>query len=334
MFKKSLTTGIGSLPHSDPKEACRLILDTFEIPFWPQLPRLSFKELMIPQYSEGMPFLRIGPEKQAIWVDRDSSDELQRFYESYIEDCRIAISEDYALGLHTFLEVIRNRKFEFVKGHVTGPLTFTLGLKDKEGKAVFFDEEFREISLLLLQAKTRWQIDLLRPFADSVIIFIDEPILSALGSSSYLGVSGEEALRLLKEMTSVIVSEGCVPGIHCCGNADWPMVIQSGAEIVSFDAYDYVDTIAIYHEEFRNFMIEGGSLAWGIIPTSEAIIDESHESIKERFLNGIDKLSHNIPESLLRSQMLLTPSCGTGSRTVEETIKVFQLLMRLREELS
>ena len=31
-------TGIGSLPFKEPKEACRVILDTFRaIPFWPQL---------------------------------------------------------------------------------------------------------------------------------------------------------------------------------------------------------------------------------------------------------------------------------------------------------
>jgi methionine synthase II (cobalamin-independent) len=334
MLKPFSTTGIGSLPLLDAREACRLILGTFDIPFWPQLPKVSFREHMIPQYSEGMPFARIDVEKETVWVERNSSDELERFYESWTEESRIAISEDYAKGLHTFLSMGEGGRFDYVKGHVTGPLTFTLGLKESEGKAVYFDEELREISLMLLKAKTRWQIDMLKQHADGVIIFIDEPILSALGSSSYLGVDSEEALRLLKEMTAAVHSAGAVAGIHCCGNADWPLVIRSGADIINFDAYDYVDTIALYPVEFTDFLESDGRLAWGIVPTSDAVRDETPETVRARFDKGMENLSRTIPQSLLLSGILLTPSCGTGSRTVDETLKVFQLLMRLKEELA
>jgi methionine synthase II (cobalamin-independent) len=332
MLRNFLTTGIGSLPHNDPGEAVMLVLETFDIPFWPQLPALSFRELMIPQFSEGMPFLVMDAEKQTIWIKGNSSDELERFYESWTEESRIAISEDYAQGMHIFLKQIRNKKFPFLKGHVTGPLTFTLGLKDEGGKPVYFNEEFREISLMLLKAKTRWQIDQLKPHAEKVIIFIDEPILSALGSSSYLGVNEAEASRLLKELISVIRTEGGIAGIHCCGNADWPMVINTGPDIINFDAFDYTDTLALYPEQFRVFLEKGGFLAWGIIPTSDAITDENPESIGQRFRKGMESLSVSIPGELVRSNLLLTPSCGTGSRTVEETLKIFQLLIRLKEE--
>ncbi len=332
MLKPFLTTGIGSLPHRNAQEAVMLILNTFDIPFWPQLPGLSFKELMIPQYSEGLPFLKMDTQKETIWIERNNSDELKRFYEGWAEEGRIAISEDYAQGMYTFLKAVKTGRFKYLKGHVTGPLTFTLGLKDHTGKPVYFDEEFREISLMLLKAKTRWQIDQLKQYADEAIIFIDEPILSALGSSSYLGVSETETARLLKELIDVIKNEGGISGIHCCGNADWPMAIKCGPDIINFDAYDYAGTLALYPEEFRGFLEKGGYLAWGIVPTSEAIAGENPESIRKRFEQGVEKLSLHIPKDLILSNIMLTPSCGTGTRTVEETIKVFQLLMRLKEE--
>ena len=331
MIKPFSTTGIGSLPHISAEDACRLILDTFDIPFWPQLPRISFMEFMVPQYSEGMPFVKINAEKQTVWIERGPSDELERFYEGWKEESRIAISEDHAKGLHAFLRIIKNKKFEFLKGHVTGPLTFTLGLKDAGGKPIYFDEELREIALMLLKAKTRWQIDTLKVHSGKVIVFIDEPILSALGGSAYLGVSEEESMRLIAETTEVIRSEGGIAGIHCCGNANWPLVIRCGADIINFDAYDYIDTIALYPEELGKFLERGGSLAWGIVPTSDAITLETPDSIIKRFQEGIEKLSRHVPEELLLSRMIITPSCGTGSRTVEETLKVFQILMRLKE---
>ena len=333
MFTPFMTTGIGSLPHTDPIKACRLVLDTFDIPFWPQFPKLSFHELMIPQFSEGIPFVRIDEHRETVWIERDDSDALTRFYETYSEDLGILISEDYSKGLYTFIKFIEDKHFKFLKGQTTGPLTFTLGLKDSRGKLIFFDEELREISLLILKAKIKWQIEMLKPYTDNVIIFIDEPILSALGSTSYIGVNPEEALRLLRETSDAIKQAGGIPGIHCCGKGDWPLVINSDVNIINFDAYDYAETISLYPTEFTNFLKEGGYLAWGIVPTTDAIREENTESIKRRFDTKLEELSKFIPSTLLLSQILLTPSCGTGSRSVEETVKVFKILIELKKLL-
>lgn len=327
------TTGIGSLPHADPEAACQLILRTFDIPFWPQLPKRSFRESMITQYSEGMPYMNIREADGEVWIARDLSDELDRFYESCGDNARIAISEDFSIGLHTFLRTIKGRRFPVLKGQVTGPATFTLGLKDTEGRLVYFDEELREVAGMLLQAKARWQVDVLRQHADGVIIFIDEPILSAIGSSAYLGVDSEEILRLLRATAAAIEDAGGIPGIHCCGRADWPVVIKSGVKILSFDAYGYFPTLSIYHEELKTFLESGGYLAWGIVPTSEAVTEVDDEVLSRLLRTGLDTLSNYMPRELLTSRMMLTPSCGTGTRSVEETIRIFQLIIRVKEDL-
>ncbi|MCE5194926.1 MAG: methionine synthase [Nitrospiraceae bacterium] len=332
-LKTFSTTGIGSLPHKDPVEACTIIIETFDIPFWPQLPRLSFRESMVAQYSEGMPFIKINPEKQSIWIDRNKSDDLERFYETYNEDIKIAISEDYAKGLHTFLNIVTNR-FDFVKGHVTGPLTFTLGLRDRAGKAIFFDEELREIGLMLLKAKIRWQIAALKQFADNVIIFIDEPILSALGSTAYMGVDPAESARMLIETSDAIKLAGGISAIHCCGNADWGAVIRTGIDILNFDAYSYFETILIYEKALSEFIERGGYLAWGIVPTTDALNDETYDSMKEKLNKKINMLGKIIPEEKILSQSILTPSCGIGSRTIQDAHRIFQLLVHLKESFT
>jgi hypothetical protein len=326
------TTGIGTLPHREAREGVALCLEAFDIPFWPQLPALSFREAMIPQYSEGMRTLRVDDERQAIWSERDE-EEIARFYETCGEDARVAISEDYARGLYEFLRQIGGRSFDALKGHITGPLTFTLGLADEGGKPVYYDEELREISLMLLKAKARWQVDLLGKHAKKVIIFIDEPILSALGGTSYMGVSRQETLRLLRETSDAVKAVGGISGIHCCGRADWTLVMETGVDILNFDAYGYGDTLAIYPDETRTFLEAGGMLAWGIVPTTDDITKENEESVEAIFRERLGLLSENIPRDLILQRTILTPSCGTGSRSVEETIKVFQILIRLKESL-
>ena len=334
MFTPFATTGIGSLPHKDAEEACRLVLNTFDIPFWPQLPNLSFYESMISQFSEGIPSIRIDDHRERIWVEKSNGDDITDFYKTYSEDWRSSISDGYAKGLYTFVGLLKDRKLYALKGQITGPLTFTLGLRDSEGRPIYFDEELREISLMLLKAKVRWQIDFLKPYAEKIILFVDEPILSALGSTSYIGVKPEETKRLLKEVADAIRYAGGIPAIHCCGKADWPVVLTSSVNIISFDAYGYVDTISIYPSEFTEFLKDGGYLAWGIVPTTDSIKDETTDSLKKRFQESIERLSRLIPEDLLLSRILLTPSCGTGSRSIEDTLKVFQLLRGLKEAVS
>jgi methionine synthase II (cobalamin-independent) len=333
-IKSFSTTGIGSFPHLNAADACELVLRTFDIPFWPQLPNTSFRESMIAQYSEGMPYIKVDDSKGSIVIMRDESDQLERFYESCSDTSRISISEDYAMGLHAFLKMIKGRRFPMLKGQVTGPVTFTLGLKDHNGSLVYFDEELREISSMLLKAKVRWQIDALKQHAEEVIIFIDEPILSALGSSSYLGVDAAEAFRLIKDMVSAIRDAGAISAVHCCGRADWPMVIETGAQIINFDAFDYFDTLVIYHEHLEKFLSSGGYIAWGMVPTTDAI-----ETVDERQLTGrmcahFEELNKYMPADLVQKNILITPSCGTASRSIEETTKICQLLMRLKEALA
>jgi len=333
-IKPFSTTGIGSLPHRRASEAVELTLGSLDIPFWPQLPHVSFREQMIPQYSEGMPSIKIDEKKESVWIERND-EEIARSYESLGVDARVAISEDYAKGLYKFLDAIKARRFEILKGHITGPLTFTLGLKDKDGRVLFYDEELREIALMLLKAKARWQVDALGAFAKGVIIFIDEPILSALGTSAYLGVSSEEVSRMLSETAEAIRQVGGISGIHCCGRADWPVVLKSGVDIMNFDAYSFGDTLAMYPAEVTAFLERGGYLAWGIVPTSDDIDKENEDSIIALFHKRVQEItSAGVPRELLLKRIILTPSCGTGSRTVEQTMKIFQILMGLKEEVA
>jgi methionine synthase II (cobalamin-independent) len=131
-----------------------------------------------------------------------------------------------------------------------------------------------------------------------------------------------------------VKNNGGIPGIHCCSNADWPLVINSGVDIISFDAYDYLESVSLYPSEFDAFLGKGGYLAWGIVPTTDAIRDESAESVRRRFDKGIELLSKFVSKDVLLSRILLTPSCGTGSLSINETEKVFRILVELKKALT
>ena len=89
----------------------------------------------------------------------------------------------------------------------------------------------------------------------------------------------------------------------------------------------------LYPEEFSRFLQGGGYLAWGIIPTTDSLREETLASLKKRFETSIEKVSRAIPSELLLSRILLTPSCGAGSRSSEEAAKIFNLLREFKESL-
>lgn len=324
------TTGIGSVPFADAADACTRIANTFDLPFWPQMARRSHREGMIAQYAEGMPYIRFDDTAERVWVERDDSDQLTPFYEACTEDARMAVSDRAAEGLHAFTRMMSGKRIPAAKGHVTGPLTFTLGLKDADGKPIYFDEEFREIASMLLQAKIRWQVDLLRQFADQVVIFLDEPIFSAIGSSSYLGVEDAEVERLLTDSVAAIQQAGGIAGVHCCGKSDWALVMRTGTDILSFDAFEYFETLALYTDELKAFYEHGGSLAWGVVPTSDLISEVGERAVAEALRLKVDQLAGRLSSNMVRQQSLITPSCGTGSRTPEETEKIFRIVRAVK----
>lgn len=98
---------------------------------------------------------------------------------------------------------------------------------------------------------------------------------------------------------------------------------------MNFDAYQFGETVALYPEHIKKHLLENkNALAWGLIPTSTAIREESAPKLIERFEKLSDNLSKKtgISKQVIAEQAFLTPSCGTGSLQVADAERVFKLL--------
>lgn len=325
MIKPFSTTGIGSMPQVNPVSACELILKNFDIPFWPQLPKYSFKELMIPQFSEGLPGVIF--EKEKVYLKQDY-EIITEWLTNYTEEKESSLKEDFAIGIYKMSELLGNKEIEFFKGQITGPLTFTLSLKDENGKPVYFDETLREVCLLHLKTKIRWQINFLKKFAKRIIIFLDEPILQALGTSAYISVDENEAKRLINDLALYVRNLGALAGLHCCGRADWREILGLEIDILSFDSYFFFDFFKIYKNEINDFLQKDGYVAWGFIPTTDDLKSLDDDKILSHAQKKIEEISAEIP--LVYQRSLLTPSCGMGSLDETDSKRVCTLLKNLQ----
>ncbi len=217
----------------------------------------------------------------------------------------------------------------FVKLQTTGPISFGLTIVDENKRAIYYNPEFIDVVVKALAMKCRWQIRRFRGYAKGVICFIDEPILSAFGSSTYVSVTREDVIAKLGELVEAIHAEGALAGVHCCGNTEWPILIEAGVDIVNFDAFDYGETIALYPEAVKGHIERGGVLAWGIVPTNSAKIQaQTPDSLAAKFaaLTGNLAKATGLNRGLILRQAMITPSCGTGSMPVADAERVFAVL--------
>jgi hypothetical protein len=111
------------------------------------------------------------------------------------------------------------------------------------------------------------------------------------------------------------------------------LLLSTNLDILSFDAYGYLETIALYPKELRSFLERGGGLAWGIIPTSEAILREDSQSIVNRFNKGIEILVKKGIDPTLLQRAIITPSCGTASLSIPLAERVCQITAEVSKRL-
>ena len=339
---------IGSLPMDDHDKALDLVLEnTPEIPLWVQLPGFK-KEGMITQFVSGLPGLVFKNEK--IFIDSSGSNydkDFLEFYEDYlsvaqgdaeINDSRFVIEEDSARGFYVFMDRLKTLPEPpiAVKGQITGPFTFCTGLNDNNGRSIFYDEQARVAAVKLIALKAGWQVKQLSKFGRPVIIFLDEPALAGFGSSAFLGISREEISTCLEEVINAVHAEGGIAGIHVCANSDWSLILESSARIVSFDAYSYFDKFILYSDEIKNFIDSGRIIAWGIVPTSQAedIDRATTASLVSLWEERVRKVGEiGISKTAIIKQSFITPSCGTGSLSLDHAVKVLNLTREVSAQI-
>jgi methionine synthase II (cobalamin-independent) len=327
-----LPTAIGSMPHTNSSEAYSIIMKCLpDIPVWPQLPHRSPKENMIIQFSEGFPGVVIDGDKIHIEPSADFESELEQVHVDCEQDNtrEYGISTEYAAGLHTFLSKATGSKI--VKGQVTGPITWGLRVTSQDGLGILYDDTLAETAAKFLRLKASWQENILRQISPNTIIFVDEPYLVSLGSV-FTPIPEEKVPALLEEVFKGIKG---VKGLHCCGNTNWSVLLNTKIDILSFDAYNYASSLSTHAAKVKSFLERGGSIAWGIVPNEEeALAKESLSSLRDRLEEAMAPFTKDgVKFRQLIAQGLITPSCGLESLSPEAASQALELTAKLSQDL-
>jgi hypothetical protein len=111
-------------------------------------------------------------------------------------------------------------------------------------------------------------------------------------------------------------------------------MLSTSVDILSLDAFEYAEALALYPDEVGAFLERGGIIAWGIVPASNQVLEETVESVVDKFHGALGLLTDKgLRRDDLLASALITPSCGCGSLAVETTEHVLKLVHQVSRAL-
>lgn len=314
-----LATSIGSLPHYDPGEAVDFILHTQpRLPAAPTLPARSRREGMIAQAAHGVAGIDVADDGSLI-IDDAALDP-----EAALTDP--GFSSDAFVGLRAFINVVGERRGP-IKVSLTGPVTFGIALN---AAGVAPELAFRIATAAVGQrARALVQYVAQRVPQAQVVAFLDEP---AMGSAMFpeFPILPLDAVDLVSGALAALEPLS-ITGLHCCGTADWRLLMQAGPQILSLPTDGGIESAA---GALAQFLERGGWVAWGAVPTDRPI-----GTTVERLWRMLTLLWCTLVNEggcdpvALRTQAMITPACGLWRHGVTQAEQVLLFTNRLAERL-
>ncbi len=300
---------VGSYPLKDPMIASRRILNSPSLLLhWPQLPKRSKKE-------------RFAEQTYAALATKDDG-----------------FSKGTAAGWNAMWRVLKRQpkawlKHTHFKTQIAGPITLFGKLQAGSLSVKRKNEQLLRQYLTLWLKHAYWQIDAIRDAGFKPIIVLDEPLLP-----TYMGATGSPRARktliLLRSIVKRLHNRGATVGIHCCNRISPAVLIETGVELVHFDAYYFSTQITRARTELQSFLKKGGIVAWGIVPTSETLTSANRAKIEKNLKDLLASMeARGLPLRTVLAQSMVAPTCGTGLLSSEQSDKILDFTTSLSQQL-
>src|SRR5688500_14744704 len=164
------------------------------------------------------------------------------------------------VGLRAFLGAVAGRRGP-IKLQLTGPVTLGIALHSigvPAGRAF-------AVAGAAVRARARALVNAARETAPMapLVVFVDEPGLTAAMRRGF-PLDPNRTIDLVSSALAALEPHA-ITGLHCCGPADWRVVLQAGPQILSLP----LGMGAVEHSgAISAFLENGGWVAWGTIPTA------------------------------------------------------------------
>jgi methionine synthase II (cobalamin-independent) len=313
-----VATGIGSLPHTDPRAAAEFVLERQpRLPAAPSLPNRSGCERMIAQAAFGIAGVTVLADG-SLEIDERAVD-----VRSPLTD--MSISGEPFVALRAFLGAVAGRTGA-IKLQLTGPITLGVAL---HAVGLSADKAFK-VAGDAVRARARALLSAAGDVAPRapLVVFLDEPGLVGAMQSGF-PLSPDQTIDLVSGALATLEPHATT-GLHCCGPADWRVVLQSGPQILSLPVDAGVEDHA---GAIGAFLERGGWIAWGAVPTDGPVGSSADRLWRRLSALWCDLVRAGCDPVRLREQALITPACGLALHGLPQAEQVVSLTSQVARRL-
>lgn len=311
-------SAIGSLPHRHVDAAVAVALAACpDLPAAPSLPGRDAREGMLSQGAWGLRGVEVGDDGVLRLVGAlDPAD-------PYVDGPGI---DGPAFGaLRAFLHANRHRTSP-IKLQLTGPVTLGVALAEAGAPAPLAFATAVEAVTARADAMLGEALRI-APLAPQVA-FVDEPGLVALSRPGF-PLATDDALDLVSRALAA-VEPFAVTGLHCCGDTDWRLAMDTGPQIVSLPV---APSIAEHAGALGVHLDRGGWVAWGAVPSSRPVGDSSDRLWRTLSDTWCELVRRGCDALRLREQALVTPECGLAGHDPLQAEHILALTVDLAERV-
>ncbi len=313
-----VATSIGSLPHTDPRAAATFVLERHpRLPGAPSLPNRSGMERMIAQAAWGIAGVSV-LEDGSLVLDERGVDHVTPL-------AHAGIDGEPFVGLRAFLGAVAGRRAP-IKLQLTGPVTLGIALHSLGVPAA----RAFSVAGAAVRARARALVAAAQETAPMapLVVFVDEPGLTAAMDPSF-PLDPNRTIDLVSSALATL-EHHAVTGLHCCGSADWRVVLQTGPQILSMP----VAVGAVEHAgALSAFLERGGWVAWGAVPTTGPLGNTPERLWQHLSAEWCALTQGGCDPVLLREQAMITPACGLAMHGEVQADLVLSLTTQVARRL-
>lgn len=289
---------VGSLPYPTDKAATKMMVKLFEnVPFLASLPEASADENLLRRTLMNTPGVSIQDGK--VVFDDDTPELKQSLISLNVAFNKPTEENLEKFGFETYFlpryyQIIERIKPAETVINFLGPFTLCQKLKNTEGAQFLTDKYYRKIVVQAICVKALWIIDKIRKLSPETrpLIILEEPLLYKVGDIKRENedITSDVIINMFSKAISKIHEYEAQVGIQCFEKCDWTIPMDSGADLISFDAYNNPNNLNIMPDKINEYFARGGRINWAIVPVmNEATVKSlSVEQVYDRFIKTIE----------------------------------------------
>jgi len=317
------TTGIGSLPGTDPDEALRLVLgEVPDLPYLPELPNRGLGAEMVGRTGALLVDFPLEYQPHGWTITARAGRDARRASDILLRD------------LDTLTEQAGGR--EVIKVQICGPMTMGAMLEKPNLHKVLTDTgAFRDLAGSLAAGAAAHVEDLRRRLPGTrIVLQVDEPSLPVVLAGRVPTPSGYGTVRSLERSVAepmlAAVLDAADEGhriVHCCA-ADVPfdLIRRAGASAVSID----LSLMGKPQLDAIGELIDAGVALWvGVAPGTDTPL--SVEQLRTPITSLWQRLGFD--PALLPGSLIPTPNCGLAGASWAYARRLMLLLREVGQSL-